>query len=238
MQLVPVHTRVLVPPKDDLQAVLALALPPLYDGDVLCLSSKVVAIHEGRTVAMDIAKKQELVETESSFSIPRPYWPSPLHVRDHAFLGAAGVDESNGNGYYVLLPEDSFRSAEKLYTWFTATYGLTHGGVVIVDSHSVPFRYGATGIALGWHGIVPLEDCRGKEDIFGRSLQYERSNIVDGLAAAATVVMGETNEQIPAVVVRDIPRLTYTKERTRDQIFVPFREDTFRVLYEQYLPKE
>jgi len=236
MELIPIRTKTLLPPQDDLRAALRAALPPLAERDVLCLSSKVVAIHEGRAVLVGSVAKTALIAKEADLTIPRPYWPTALTVRSHAFLGAAGIDESNGNGHYILLPEDAFVSARFWWEWLGIEYGLSERGVVIVDSHSTPFRFGATGIAIGWHGFSPLEDCRGKLDIFGRPLQYERSNIVDGLAAAATVLMGETNEQIPAVVVRDIPRLTFTDENTTEQLLVPFKDDTFRVLYEKFLP--
>ncbi|HMO78350.1 MAG TPA: coenzyme F420-0:L-glutamate ligase, partial [Candidatus Paceibacterota bacterium] len=153
----------------------------------------------------------------------------------HAFIGAAGIDESNGDGHYILLPKDIFASAQQLYNWLKEKFQLQELGVVVVDSRSSPFRFGATGVALSWWGIEPIEDCRGRSDLFGRSIQHERSNLVDGLASAATVLMGEVDECTPVVIARDIPPLLYKDADTRDQLLVPFAEDTFRVLYEQYL---
>lgn len=236
MELIPVKTRVLTPPQDDLLAVLVESLPPLQDGDVVLVSSKVVAIDEGRTVPIAGADKEELVAEEADFTITREYYRLPLTVTQHTFLGAAGVDESNGAGHYILLPEDSFASAQRLHEFLTTQSGVENLGVIITDSHSGPFRYGATGVALGWWGIVPLEDHRGRTDLFGRVIQYERSNLVDGLAAGATVVMGEVDEGVPVVIARGVPRLVFTNEDTRDQLFVPYREDLFRVLFERFLP--
>ncbi len=236
MQLIPVQTSILKPPQADLLAVLAKALPPVQERDVILVSSKVVAIHEGRTRLIEESSKAELIKEAADLSIPRPYWPAPLTVAQHSFLGAAGIDESNGDGYYILLPGEPFTSARNLCDWLKAQYKINELGVIITDSHSAPFRFGATGVAISWFGIEPIEDCRGRLDLFGRMIQYERSNIVDGLAAGATVVMGEVDECIPVVIARDVPRLQFTEVDTKDSLFVPFKEDTFRVLYERFLP--
>jgi F420-0:gamma-glutamyl ligase len=155
----------------------------------------------------------------------------------HTFLGAAGIDESNGDGHYILLPKDPFASAHALHTFLCKAYRVERLGVIITDSRSLPFRYGASGVALAWWGIEPLEDHRGRLDLFGRAIEVERSNLVDGLAAGATVVAGEVNECIPMVVARDVPRLIFTTpdQNTRDHLFSPYKDDTFRILYERWL---
>lgn len=238
MQLIPVPTRIMQPPQDDLLTVLADSLPALQEKDVVLISSKVVAIHEGRTVLPSQADKLSLVAEAADLVIPRTYCSKPLTIAHNTFLSAAGIDESNGNGYYILLPEDVFASAERIYRWFKEKFNLAEVGVVIVDSHSSPFRFGATGISLGWWGIEPLEDCRGREDLFGRVMKHERSNIVDGLAAGATVLMGEVDECTPVVIAREIPRLKFIDGNTSNHLLAAFAEDTFRVLYERFLEKK
>lgn len=238
MQFIPVKTRILLPPQDDLFAVLRESLPPLQNGDVVLISSKVVAIHQGRCVKKGTVRKGDLVAAEADFIIQREYASAPLTVTQHAFLGAAGIDESNADDHYILLPEHTFAFAEEVYQYLKKQYGLTECGVIITDSHSAPFRYGATGVALAWWGITPMEDHRGRSDLFGREIKYERSNLVDGLAAGAVVVSGEVDECIPVVIARDVPRLTFTTENTKDQLLVPYHEDHFRVLFETFLPKD
>ncbi len=236
MQYIPVTTRILKPPQDDLLAVLKTSLPPLMERDIILISSKVVAIHEGATVLISQGvEKNKLVTEAADLVIPRPYWPAPITVAHHAFLGAAGIDESNGNGHYILLPKDLFASAKALRSWLCTEYGVHELGIVITDSRSQPFRFGATGVALAWAGLEPVEDCRGRVDLFGRAIKYEQSNIVDGLAAGANVLMGEVNECTPVVIARGTPRVVYTEKDTKDQLFVTFKDDTFRVLYEQFL---
>jgi F420-0:gamma-glutamyl ligase len=236
MQFIPIKTKILQPPHDDLLIALTEAAAPIHNGDVLIVSSKVVAIHEGRCMLKEGVDKTALVAAEADVLIPTEYRPFPLTVTRHTFLSAAGIDDSNGNGYYVLLPQDCFASAERLYRWAIETYQVDQLGVIIVDSRSLPFRYGATGVALGWWGIAPLRSHIGTPDLFGRPFAYERSNIVDGLAAGATVVMGETNESTPLVVARGVPQLTFTTADTRAELLAPYVDDTFRILYERWLP--
>lgn len=239
MQIIPITTDILEPPQGDLEEFLARHITELQDGDVVAISSKIVAIGEGRCLPREGVDKAALVEREATFSIPRPYWISPLSVIHHAFIGAAGIDESNGDGYYVLLPEDPFASAERIHVWALAHFGITKLGIVITDSHSSPFRQGATGIAIGFWGFAPLVSHVGKPDLFGREFLYERSNVVDGIAVAATLVMGETNECQPLCILRGVPGLTFTEGNQAAALFVDPAEDTFRVLYEHYVkPKK
>jgi F420-0:gamma-glutamyl ligase len=235
MQMLPIKTKVLYPPHDDLLVVIKDSIYEIKNGDVILISSKVVAIHEGRCVLQAKADKIELIKSEADIVIETDYRPWPLTVTRHTFLGASGIDESNGNGYLVLLPEDCFASAKYLHEFFAKTYQIENIGIIITDSRSSPFRYGATGVALAWWGIEPLESHIGKPDLFGREFKYERSNIVDGLAAGATVVAGETNECTPIVIARDVPNLTFTTSDTRDHLLAPYSDDTFRILYERWL---
>jgi len=232
----PIRTKRLCPPHDDLCTALRTALPPLLNGDVLVVSSKVVAIDEGRCVPVAGTDKEALVVSEAQLVIPRPYWNRPLTVSRQAFVGSAGIDESNGDNHYVLLPKDVFASARRLWEWVCKEYELTTCGIVISDSASAPFRLGASGVALGWWGIEPLRSHRGRLDLFGRPIVAERSNLVDPLASVATLLGGEVDECTPVVLARGVPDLTYTDRDTRDELLVPFSEDVFRVLYERWLP--
>ncbi len=235
MQLIPVKTRRVELPKDDLFAVLDESLSSVQEKDVVLISSKIVAIGEGRTVEASMVNKQELVEAEATLCIPRAYWKSPLTVVANAFIGTSGIDESNADGYLVMLPEAPFKSAKEIHAYIKNRFALEKVGVVITDSHSQPLRRGASGISIGFWGFEPVVDHVGKKDLFGRKIQIEQSNLVDGLAAAATVVMGEVDECQPVVIARDVPSLQFTEENRKDIAYVSPENDTFRVLYERFL---
>lgn len=235
MQLIPVTTEILLPPQADLARELTRALPPLADGDVVLVSSKVVAIDEGRCLHIDGTDKTALIEAEAEVSIPVTYKTRPLTIKHHTFLGTAGIDESNGNGYYILSPADPFASAERWHTWLAEHSGCTNLGVIITDSHSGPLRLGATGVALGWWGLAPLKSHIGSPDLFGQPFRYERSNVVDALAATANLVMGETNECTPVAIAREVPGLEFVPGNTKYDLCVNPADDHFKELYERFL---
>lgn len=149
MEFIVVKTRVVMPPHDDLLAVITESLTEVHEGDVLLISSKIVAIGEGRCIPIGEAEKIDLITAESDYLINAPYRPFPLTIKNHTFLGAAGIDESNGNGYYVLLPADCFVAAARLHEFISNKWGIQNLGIIITDSRSLPLRYGATGVALG-----------------------------------------------------------------------------------------
>lgn len=237
MEYIPVRTRVINPPQDDLFAVLDLYLSEVKERDVVAISSKVMSIHEGNCVPVKGTDKKQLVAENADVSIPRDYWGSPLTIIKNAFIGTAGIDESNADGYFVLLPEDPFLSAKNIHTYLKDRFSLKNVGVIITDSHSIPMRRGAVGISIGFWGFKPTINCVGKKDLFGREMEIEVANLVDGLAAGANVVMGEVSERQPAVIIRDVPELTFTEEKLKDEAYVPFHKDTFRVLYERWIEK-
>jgi F420-0:gamma-glutamyl ligase len=61
------------------------------------------------------------------------------------------------------------------------------------------------GIALGCAGIEPVEDIRGRKDLFGKPLLITRRATADNLVSAAQIIMGEADESTPAVLIRDAP---------------------------------
>jgi F420-0:gamma-glutamyl ligase len=77
--------------------------------------------------------------------------------------------------------------------------------VVIVDSRVSPLRLGTTGFAIGCAGFEPIEDLRGRVDLFGRRIEITVRAIADGVAAVAQLVMGEAADRIPFAIVRDAP---------------------------------
>jgi coenzyme F420-0:L-glutamate ligase len=235
MQILPIKTKLFYAPQDDLLSELSATLTDLKDGDIVAISSKVVAIHEGNCVAQDTVDKKQLVEKEAEFVIPRDYWPSPLTVKHHAFIGTAGVDASNANGYFVLLPEKPFESAHVILKYLREQFGLQNIGVLITDSHSIPMRRGAVGVSIGFAGFAPTKDLVGTKDLFGREFKVEVANLADSIAAAANLVMGEGSECQPVAVVRGLNNLEFTDRVDVDYFMVPYREDTFRVLYERFL---
>ena len=58
------------------------------------------------------------------------------------------------------------------------------------------------GLAIGVAGFTALEDYVGDTDIYGRELQVTLVAAADEMAAGASLVMGQTSERTPVVLVR------------------------------------
>lgn len=223
MELIPIRTRRLEPPKDDFLSALHGSGTVLHEGDVLTLASKAVAIHEGRCVHKDAADRQQLIEKESDHIIHTPIpgaWD--LTVKNDMVTFAGGIDESNAGEYVILLPENPMQSAHSLREALCEQFGLTDLGIVITDSSALPFRRGVIALAIGYAGIVPVNDRTGVPDLFERKFKYTYVDVADALAVAGGFVMGETNESMPACILRGFPYVTFTDEdHSRDLRIAP-----------------
>ena len=104
-------------------------------------------------------------------------------------------------------------------------------GVIITDSHTTPMRRGVLGIGLCWYGFSPLHNYVGSPDCFGRPLQMTQSNLVDALAVAAVVCMGEGNEQTPLAVIEQAPKVVYHQHPTFQEEYFSLRIDETEDLY-------
>ena len=61
------------------------------------------------------------------------------------------------------------------------------------------------GVAIGLSGLPGVEDWRGHKDLFGYTLQHTEVGLADQIASAATLLLGQAAESIPAAVVRGVP---------------------------------
>ena len=75
-------------------------------------------------------------------------------------------------------------------------------GVIINDSAGRAWRNGIIGFAIGCAGFKPVVNRIGAPDLFGRKLEITEIAVADELAGAASFVMGQADEAIPAVLVR------------------------------------
>ncbi|MFL5256978.1 MAG: coenzyme F420-0:L-glutamate ligase [Rhodopila sp.] len=235
--LIRVRTRPMLPPQDDLYGVLEASLPPLQEGDVLVITSKIVAIHQGRCVPISsVADKEDLVAAEADAWIPKASsrYGITLAIKGGTLIASAGIDASNSNDHYVLWPAAPSETAAEIGRRLKQQYGLHRLGVILSDSHCTPLRRGTTGVAIGFYGFEALRDYRGTPDIFGRPLAVTLSNRADAMAAAAVGLMGEGAECIPMVVVRDWPDLAFNDTAGHPDFFIPADEDIFTPLLEGF----
>ena len=214
MIITSIKTRVLVPPQDDLLAVIKKAIPRIRERSVLVITSKVVSIWQGQCMPKSkFPDKDELIKREADFYLPREATPHGwvMHTLKHnIFIPSAGIDESNSGEYYTLWPKNPKAAAKKLWQWTRKTYGVRQVGIIITDSHSIPLRRGMMGFALSYYGFAPLKEYRGTKDLFGREMKITQTDYPDALASAAVLLMGEGNESMPLALIHDVPELKFT----------------------------
>ncbi len=183
------------------------AIRILPERSIVVVTSKIVSLCEGNVVKIGDTPKEALIRNEAQYYIDpaaHPYGIT-LTVTRHLLVPTAGIDESNGNGYYILWPKDVHESAQNIRRLLVEKHKRQHIGVLITDSKTTPMRWGVTGIALSYAGFSGLNDFIGTPDLFGRPIEVTKVNVADGLAASAVLTMGETNEQTPLAVITDVP---------------------------------
>ncbi len=198
MQVLPIKTT-LFKINDSLFEFIKAHLPELREGDILAVTSKIVALSEGRVGK--IADKEKIIRKEAKEVIETP-WAS-LTLTERGWEINAGVDESNADHQLILLPKDSFVSAENLLEKLKEHYKIKNLGIIITDTKSTPLRVGTVGRALGVAGFLSIKSYVGKEDLYGKESRVTTSNVADALATTAVYVMGEGNEQTPLAIIKE-----------------------------------
>jgi coenzyme F420-0:L-glutamate ligase/coenzyme F420-1:gamma-L-glutamate ligase len=118
---------------------------------------------------------------------------------------SSGVDRSNvaphDAGKVVLFPKDPDASARRIRN-FIAQSAHKRVAVIINDSCGRDYRGGSVGMAIGIAGISAIEKTH-KRDLFDNESNSQIA-LVDELAASASILMGQANEGVPAVLIRGV----------------------------------
>jgi F420-0:gamma-glutamyl ligase len=206
----------------------------IEEKSVLLITSKIIALSEGRLVKINNeSEKEKIIREESEYAFRHPYgW---LSIVDGLMTGSAGLDASNIEGdLYSLLPVDCFESAAKIRAELMKKFSLQDFGVVISDSRLMPLRKGALGAAFGYAGIKPLRDYTGSKDLFGRNFVRQKANIPDALASAAVLEMGEGAEQKPLAIITGAS-IEFTNEAPEKKTLqVPAEDDIYYYFFRSY----
>jgi coenzyme F420-0:L-glutamate ligase/coenzyme F420-1:gamma-L-glutamate ligase len=188
--------------------------------DVLIISSKFIAISEGRIVSLSSVKPgSRAVELSKKFDVSAELCELIIQESDQIIGGVpgfiltlwnglltpnAGIDKSNiEHGRVILYPKNPHDSATRIADEMRKRRGV-QVGVIVSDSRLMPTRIGTVGVALAAVGVQAICDLRGHPDLFGNPLKVTRQAIADDLCSAAQLVMGEADEATPIVLVRGL----------------------------------
>jgi len=211
MNVTAVKTKKIIAGRNTLTEVLSASLSSLANGSILAVTSKIVSLCEGRAVKIGTVGKIALIQAEADYYLShiKSRYGISLTRKNDILIPSAGIDESNGNGYYVLWPRDPQKSANAIRAYLRKHFSLSKVGVIITDSRTTPLRWGTSGVAIAWSGFSALKNYIGKPDVFGKKLRVTKANMADALAAAAVVTMGEGKEQTPLAIIKDVPFVAF-----------------------------
>lgn len=198
------------------------------ENDIVIIAQKIVSKSENRFVNLNNIKSSDLALAYSQFidkdsrlielilkeskKIIRTN--NNLMIVEHklGFICAnAGIDHSNVNGPYgnaedwvLLLPEKPDLSAQIINSGLMKATGKRLG-VIIIDSHGRAWRNGVVGICIGISGIPGVIDKKGQKDRYGYVLKSTEIGVADELAAAGSLLMGQSDESRPVIIARGFP---------------------------------
>jgi len=250
MQLIPIKTEILQkdPVKIILQQIKKESIP-IENGDVLVFTSKIISYDENRLVKLSSVKTTDKAEkTAKKYNVDKRFCQLVINEADKIIDGAnrviltiknkilianAGVDLSNvPNGYACLWPKSPTRSADKIKNLIKKKFNKSVG-IIISDSHCLPSRHGTTGIAIAIAGFEGIISEIGELDLFDKPLQITYHNIADELAGISNFLMGESNQKIPVVVIKNA-KIKLSNKNAKDltnDLLMNKKEDLFNKLY-------
>jgi coenzyme F420-0:L-glutamate ligase len=237
--LIPVRIRLVKPgqvlEKVIIQALAEEAVTPLGH-DIVAIASKICSICESRIVrlgevavtarAQRIAVKWQIDQrlaalvTQEADRIIGGVPGFLLTVKNGILTANAGIDLKNTlPGTAVLWPHNPDRTAARLRRALEEEFDVTLG-VIVVDSRITPLRLGTIGVAIGVSGVRPVRDMRELHDLYGRKVKATQVNIADDVASSAHLLMGEANERVGAVVLRNAP-IAFSYKGSSRQALIP-----------------
>lgn len=194
----------------------------LNDNDIIVIAQKIISKAEGAIVnlrsvnpspeALKLAEQTgrdpRLVQVYLDESSELLYTKGRMIITRHKLgfvMSSSGVDRSNvaahGEETVVLLPQDPDGSARRIREKIRTAL-KKDVAIIINDSGGRPDREGSVGLAIGLAGISALE-IRAQIDLFGNPSNSQIA-LVDELAAAASMLMGQADESTPVVIIRGV----------------------------------
>lgn len=207
--------------------------PPIADRDVVAVSAKIVSKSEGLVILLSDIEPSLEAEMLARSCGSDPRWcqavldesAQVIRVVDGTIVAvdrrgmvaaSAGVDWSNAGldePAAVRLPPDPDASAASIRRAIRQRFDCDVA-VVITDSSDRFDRDGAVAVAIGVAGLSGIEEHE-RKDLYARA-RYPREALADEIASAAAIVMGDSDEGTPVVVLSGVPYTPTEQGTIRD----------------------
>ena len=193
----------------------------IEDGDIFVIAQKIVSKSENRYVDLNTVEVSSDAEEMASKLNKHPGLIQLIMNESHKIISTeknviivehklgyininAGIDQSNipqDKNLALLLPENPTKSVEDLQKGLSGIFNKDIS-VIISDSMTRPYRSGITNFAISSSNLPSLLDLKGKKDMYGNILRGTEVAIADELAAAAGLLMGQSKESKPVILIK------------------------------------
>jgi coenzyme F420-0:L-glutamate ligase/coenzyme F420-1:gamma-L-glutamate ligase len=248
IQIIPIKYLPIIKENNDLALLTIKSLDRMglkpKNKDIFVYSHVIVSRVEGKFVDLEKVEPSEIANNFAEFTGKDPQLveiilresrairrmaPGVLITETkHGFVCAnSGVDKSNVPGVNIVapLPDDPDYSALLIKRRFKEISNLDVG-ILIVDTHGRAHRDGEVNVAIGASGFEVICDRRGELDLFGYELRVKRTAVADELASAAELVIGQSDEGIPAALIRGYD-FRFSETSNAKELIRPREKDLF-----------
>ena len=250
LELVALRDFPLIEPNDNLAEIIFKCIKNnnivVEDYDVIVIAQKVISKSENRYVNLDTLKVSEkakdlalklnkdkglvqLILDESNKILSTE---KNVIIVEHllGFINInAGIDQSNipqDKNLALLLPKDPSKSVKELQIKLSEMLDKNIS-IIVSDSMTRPYRSGVINFALASHNIQSLLDLKGEKDLYGNKLKGTEVAVADELASAAGLLMGQSDEKKPVILIKGFNKSTYEVNNSFDLI-VNENDDLYR----------
>jgi coenzyme F420-0:L-glutamate ligase/coenzyme F420-1:gamma-L-glutamate ligase len=182
VEILPIHTKIQRGRFDLFESLLVFEYK---HNDIIVISSKFVSMSEGSIIKLSKVKVREKAEDLATKShMDARLTELVLRESEYVMKGVPG---------FLLAIRDGM---------IAPNAGIDKSNVPRGYAILYPTRIGTTGVAIAIAGFEPVEDQRGRRDLFGNILRVTFKGVADAIATMGVAVMGESDESTPATVIR------------------------------------
>lgn len=231
----PVESLPIFKQDDDFVSILLQHYDSFEDNDIVVIAHTIISRIEGKEVDLttiepsDMAKRiaqaadkdpriVEVVLREAKTIVRMTPTLLICETKQGFICANAGVDQSNATPHHVLtLPDDPDLSCRSIQKQLYEKTGKKVG-IIISDTFGGIFRKGTTNVAIGIAGFHPIRSYKGEKDLFGYILKTSETNVADELATSAGLLMGQSHEGLPAIIIRGYKNIKVTLDNSEISI--------------------
>ena len=249
LELITLNNFPLIEPGDDLVSIIFESIKDnellINDNDIIVIAQKIISKAENRylnlntieisdeakSLSKKLNKNEGLVQAIINESNKILSIKKNVIIVEHklGFINVnAGIDLSNipNENLALLLPKNPKKSAKDIQKNLSKILNKKIS-IIITDSTTRPYRSGIINFALASYNIQSLIDLKGYKDIFGKKLKGTEVAVADELASAAGLLMGQSNEKKPVIVIKGFKQLT-NETNNAFNLIVSEDEDLYR----------